>query len=225
MRIGIIGGGMVGQTLGRALAAQGNAVTIGIREPSAAELARERRGGQPLADWAEATGAAVATMAGAAAGAELVINATEGTASLAALALCGPGAFDGKVLLDVSNPLDFSRGMPPFLSPDLSGGTSLGEAIQAAHPAARVVKAFNTVADAVMVNPALIPGDHDLLICGNDAGAKATVTAIAHSFGWGSVVDLGDITAARGTEGLLPLWLRLWQVTGTRAVNIRVVRG
>ena len=115
--------------------------------------------------------------------------------------------------------------MPPFLDPALSGPTSLGEEIQKAFPEARVVKAFNTIAAAVMVNPGLVAGGHDLFIAGNDAGAKAEVTAIAESFGWESVVDLGDIVGARASESLLPIWVRLWMTGGSPLVNLRVQRG
>ena len=225
MEIGVIGGGGVGQTLGAALAAQGHRVTLGIRNPSPEELARERRNAQTLSDWQAATGARVTTMAAAAAAGEVIINATEGTGSLAALALAGADNLAGKVLIDVANPLDFSQGMPPFLPHAFTGTTSLGEQIQVAFPKARVVKAFNTIAAAVMIQPGLIPGDHDLFIAGNDADAKATVMDIARSFGWQHFVDLGDIVGARASEAVLPVWARLWQTGGSPVVNLRVVRG
>lgn len=224
MDIGVIGGGSVGQTLAAAFAAQGHAVRLGIRDTSAAELAKPRSMARPLGEWSSATGVPVTTIEQAAAFGALIVNATNGAGALPALARAG-AALDGKVVVDVSNPLDFSRGMPPFLMPELSGPTSLGEQIQAAHPQAKVVKAFNTVTAAVMADPSLVPGEHDLLIAGNDAGAKAQVTDLARRFGWTSILDLGPIAAARATESYLPLWVRLMMGFGHARFNIRVVRG
>jgi hypothetical protein len=223
MQIGMIGAGTVGQTLGAALAAGGHQVMIGVREPGPASLEKPRGQAGTLAEWVARTGGRTGSFAEAAAFGEVVFNATQGQASLAALA---PAAahLAGKVLVDTANPLDFSRGFPPFLDAAYAGPTSLGERIQAAHPEARVVKAFNTIAAAVMVNPALIPGAHDLFIAGHPEG-KAFVTGLAQGWGWPRIVDLGDISGARGTEGLLPIWLRLWQVTGTLHVNLHVARG
>jgi len=225
MKIGMIGSGVVGQTLGAKLAALGHEVTMGIRAPGPEEMARPRDNAATLAEWTAKSGGRVASIAEAAAGAETVFNATHGEASLAALAAAGKASLAGKVLVDVANPLDFSRGMPPFLVPALSGPTSLGEEIQKAFPDALVVKAFNTVAAAVMVDPSLIPGEHDLFVAGNDAGAKARVTEIARAFGWKNIVDLGDIAGARASEALLPFWVRQWMVGGSPLVNIRVARG
>jgi predicted dinucleotide-binding enzyme len=223
MRIGMIGAGSVGQTLGAALVAAGHEVTIGVREPGPQALDKDRGQSGRLSDWVARTGGAVTSFAEAAAFGEVLFNVTQGQASLAALA---PAAahLAGKVLVDVANPLDFSRGMPPFLHRDYSGPTSLAEAIQQAHPGARVVKAFNTIAAPVMVNPALIPGDHDLFIAGDEAG-KAFVTALAQGWGWKHIVDLGDLRGARATESLLPIWVMLWQTTGTLNVNLHVARG
>ena len=226
MKIAMIGGGTVGQTLGAALAANGHDVAIGIRSVTPGELAKPRQNAATLADWQAKTGAKVVTMAQAAAHGEIVFNATSGGASLAALKLAGEANLNGKVLVDVANPLDFSQGMPPFLISQYTGPTSLAEQILAAFPKAKVVKAFNTIAAAVMVNPALIPGDHDLFIAGNDAGAKATVGDLARrEFGWKTIVDLGDIVGARGTESLLPIWVRLWGVTGTHLINLHLAKG
>lgn len=224
MKIAILGGGMVGQTLGAGFAKAGHQVTLGIRNPSPEELARDRNGGKPLAQWQTDTGATVTDLASAAAAGEVVVNATQGAASLAALTAAGADTLAGKVLVDVANPLDFSAGMPPFLAAPYAGPTSLGEAIQAAFPQARVVKAFNTVTHSVMVNPALIPGEHDFFMAGNDAEAKATVRALAEGFGWRHVNDMGDITGARATEAILPLWIRLFMTGGSPLVNIHVIR-
>ena len=164
------------------------------------------------------------SFADAAAAGELVVNATAGSASLAALTAAGAENLDGKVLVDVGNPLDLSAGMPPVLDP--CNTDSLGEQIQRAFPLARVVKTLNTVNADVMVNPGIVPGTHTMFVCGNDDAAKADVRALLESFGWdaGQLLDLGDITAARGMEMYLPLWLRLWGATGTGHLNIEVRR-
>src|SRR5215208_5002873 len=161
----------------------------------------------------------------AAAHGELIVNATNGEHSLAALAQAGNDNLRGKVLVDVTNPLDFSRGRPPTLS--VCNDDSLGEQIQRAHPEARVVKTLNTVNANVMVDPSLVPGDHDIFVSGNDQGAKDEVVALLESFGWlrEHILDLGDITTARGPEMYLPLWLRLFGAAGVPNFNIRVVRG
>lgn len=224
MRIAMIGGGGVGQTLATGLMAKGHEVVIGIRNPTTAELAKARPQGETLEAWVAKTGGKVTDYASAAKGADVVFNVTPGQHSLEALRAAGAENLAGKVLVDVANPLDFSQGMPPFLDPSLTGATSLGEQIQAAFPQVRVVKAFNTVAAAVMVTPGLIPGEHDLFLSGNDADAKAIVKGIAQGFGWTRFEDLGDLVGARAQEAVLPVWVRLWQAGGTHLVNLRVVR-
>lgn len=214
MRIGILGSGGVAKTLGGKLAAIGLDVKLGSREPA------------KLSGWlagVEGT-ASAGSFADAAAHGEAVINATAGTGSLEALGLAGEANLAGKVLIDVANPLDFSRGMPPALT--VVNTDSLGEQIQRAFPRARVVKALNTVNASVMIAPEAVGGgEHHLFLCGNDLAAKAQVTAwLAAWFGWKHLLDLGDITAARGMEMWLPLWLRLWGALGTPAFNVRVVR-
>jgi 8-hydroxy-5-deazaflavin:NADPH oxidoreductase len=226
MKIGMIGGGGVAQALAGKLIEKGHDVVIGIRSTEDAELTKERSMALPLARWMAETGGRVATMAEAAAHGEIVFNVTAGQASLAALSAAGAENLAGKVLIDVANPLDFSRGMPPFLAPELSVTTSLGEEIQKAFPETHVVKAFNTVSNRIMIEPTLIAGGHDLLIAGNSAEAKATVAALAReAFGWTSIRDLGDIVGARATEHLLPLWVRMWMLGGNPLINIRLVEG
>jgi predicted dinucleotide-binding enzyme len=202
VRIGILGTGVVGQTLAGKLRELGHDVQIG-----------SRTGGEDRVPFAEA-----------AAHGELIVNATGGMNSLAALEAAGAHNVNGKVLVDVSNPLDFSNGMPPTLS--VCNDDSVGEQIQRAYPDAKVVKALNTVTAGVMVEPGLIPGEHSLPIAGNDE-AKAQVIELLESFGWpaDAIVDLGDISGARATEMYLPLWLRLFQTQGTPNVSIRVVKG
>jgi 8-hydroxy-5-deazaflavin:NADPH oxidoreductase len=226
MKIGMIGGGGVAQALATALLAKGHDVVIGIRTVSDAELSKDRNFSKPLKVWMQETGGKVATMAEAAAHGEIVFNVTAGAASIDALRLAGTDNLKGKVLIDVANPLNFSQGMPPFLEPHLSVTTSLGEEIQKAFPETHVVKALNTVSNAIMVNPGLIPGDHDLFIAGNSAEAKATVKALlTDNFGWTSYFDLGDIVGARASEHLLPLWVRMWMIGGNPLINIKLVNG
>ena len=144
--------------------------------------------------------------------------------SLEALNLAGANNLRGKLLIDIANALDFSKGMPPTLS--VCNTDSLAEQIQRTFPELRVVKTLNTVNCNVMVNPSLVPGDHDMFVCGNNPDAKAEVTEILKNwFGWKSVIDLGDITGARGMEMLIPIWIRLWGLLQTPNFNYRIVRG
>jgi predicted dinucleotide-binding enzyme len=213
MRIGILGTGMVGAAIGTKLVALGHPVRLGARSASS----------ERAAAWAttQGTNASHGTFADAAAFGELVFNCTAGQASLDALTLAGAENLDGKILVDVSNPLDFSRGMPPTLT--VCNTDSLGEQIQRAFPRARVVKTLNTMNNAVMVNPALVPGEHDVFVSGNDRAAKDQVIALLRDgFGWQSIIDLGDITTARGVEMVLPLWVSLMGVKQTGTFNFHV---
>ena len=215
MKIGVLGTGTVGTTIATKLVSLGHEVRMGARRAS----------NDKATAWAESAGAGAShgTFADAAAFGEIVLNCTAGTGSVAALQSAGAPNLDGKILIDVANPLDFSKGMPPTLF--LSNDTSLGETIQRTFPGTKVVKALNTVNANVMVEPARVPGEHDVFVSGNDGGAKGEVTRILKDwFGWKSVIDLGDITAARGTEAYLHLWLRLWGALGTADFNVHVVR-
>jgi predicted dinucleotide-binding enzyme len=226
MRVGVLGTGGVGQTLAGKIASLGHEVMMGTRDVQAA-LARKEAGwgAVPLAEWHEQhPGVKLGTFAEAAAHAELVINATAGTGSLDALQAASAQNLDGKVLIDVANPLDFSAGMPPTLS--VCNTESLAEQIQRAFPGAKVVKSLNTVNAGVMVDPSQVAGgDHHMFVAGNDEGARAEVIRILKEwFGWKNVLDLGDITAARGMEMLLGLWLRLSMTLQTPMVSLKVVQ-
>ncbi len=215
MRIGILGTGAVGKTLGTRLVTLGDNVRMGSRTA----------GNEKAREWVEQSGdqASEGTFADAAAHGEMVFNCTPGMASLDALNAAGSKNLSGKILVDVSNPLDFSRGMPPTLS--VCNTDSVGEQIQRAFPATKVVKTLNTVTAMVMVDPALIPGVHTMFVSGNDSAAKAEVINLLKSgFGWKEVMDLGDIAGARAQEMILPLWLRLYMTLQTPNVNIRVAR-
>lgn len=220
MNVGVLGTGMVGRALSAKIAEVGNDVVMGTRDPSG--LADRD---PDFAAWhRDNADVKLGTFADAAAHAEVAFNATSGVASLSALEMASPGNLAGKVLVDVANPLDFSKGMPPSLS--IVNTDSLAEQVQRALPDTRVVKALNTVNANVMVDPASVAGgNHDIFVCGNDDDAKAVVSALLTNwFGWQSIVDLGDISAARGLEMYLPLWLRLMATVGTPAFNIKVVR-
>jgi 8-hydroxy-5-deazaflavin:NADPH oxidoreductase len=217
MRIGVLGTGTVGRTLASALLSGGHEVRLGSRT----------RGNEAAVAWCESIGgpASEGTFAEAAGFGELVFNATAGAASLDALALAGAEQLAGKVLVDVANPLDTSRGMPPTLT--VCNDDSLGEQIQRAFPDVRVVKTLNTVTAAVMVQPSLVDGAHTIFVAGDDAAAKAEVVTLLQDFGWpaGSIMDLGDIAGARGMEMYVALWLRLWRASGTAVLNVEVRAG
>jgi predicted dinucleotide-binding enzyme len=227
MNIGVLGTSVVGQTISGKLVELGHDVIIGTRDV-AQTLARTDPhpwGLPPFSAWLQQhAGAHVGTFADAARHGEIVINATNGMGSLAALKQAGESNLNGKILLDLANPLDFSQGMPPTLS--VCNTDSLGEQIQRAYPQVRVVKTLNTVTASLMVNPGqLADGNHHLFVSGNDAQAKAHVTELLTTwFGWKHIIDLGDITTARGTEMYLPIWLRLWGALGTGVFNIQVIR-
>jgi predicted dinucleotide-binding enzyme len=215
VRVAVLGTGVVGRTLGTKLVELGHEVKMGSRTPDNAQAA----------EWVASTGDAAGqgTFADAAAFGELVLNCTGGAVALEALTAAGGDNLEGKTLLDVSNPLDFSRGRPPTLT--VCNTDSIGEQIQRTFPGARVVKGLNTMNCGVMVKPSLVPGEHDVLICGDDESAKSEVSELLRSFGWPAerILDLGDITSARGLEMCVALWLRLAAAFGTH-VNIRVAR-
>ena len=212
MRIGILGTGIVGQTIGSALVHRGHEVRLGSRTAN-----------NPKAqDWVAAhrERASQGTFADAATFGALMFNCTSGTASLEALHAAGIGNLAGKILVDVANPLDFSRGTPPALS--VCNTDSLAERIQAEFPATKVVKALNTMSAKVMTDPASVPGEHDVFLSGNDPEAKGHVRELLQSFGWRNIIDLGDITTARGPEMMLPVWLRLWGAFKTPMINFHI---
>jgi 8-hydroxy-5-deazaflavin:NADPH oxidoreductase len=197
MRIGVLGTGMVGRAISGKLTELGHDVKVGSRTE----------------------GDDAVVFADAAAHGELVFNCTNGAASLDALSAAGADSLAGKPLVDVTNALDFSGGGPALF---VDTNESLAERIQAAFPDARVVKTLNTMNCSVMVDPARVPGDHVVFVCGNDDAAKAQVVALLGEIGWPEprIVDLGDLTAARGTEMYVMLWVRLWRALGGPDFNI-----
>lgn len=228
MNIAVFGTGVVGQTLAQKLASLGHAVTIGTRnaEGTLARTDRDSQGRPPFKDWHSANPTVkLATFAEAAEPAELVVNATNGGGALAALQAAGKDHLAKKILLDVCNPLDFSQGFPPLLS--VSNTDSLAEQIQRAFPDTKVVKSLNTMSASVMVDPRLLPGEHNVFVSGDDVDAKSRVTALLVSFGWATaeVIDLGDLSTARGAEQMLPMWTRLYGALPTPMFNFHVVVG
>lgn len=225
MHIAILGTGMVGRALARGVTSAGHEAVIGTRDPDAtvARAEPDRMGNPPFAVWhADHPGVALAPFADVADGADLVVNATSGAASLAALEAVGAG-LEGKVLLDVANPLEFGQAGPGLSTPSTD---SLAEQIQRRFPAARVVKALNTMNADVMVEPTMLGSGHLVPIAGDD-DAKAVVRRLLLDLGWGDeqIHDLGDLSAARGMEMWLMLWLRFRQSLGTSHFNLALVRG
>ncbi len=215
MKLGIFGTGMVGSTIGTKLVQLGHEVKMGSRTADNTKAA----------EWVKANGtkASQGTFSDAAIFGEILFNCTSGTKSLDALKLAGDKNMNGKILVDIANPLDFSKGMPPSLS--VCNTDSLGEQIQRAFPNVRVVKSLNTVNCKLMVNPSSVAGDHDSFVAGNDKAAKEKVTQILKEwFGWRSVLDLGDISGARALEMLLPIWLRLMGTFQSPNFNFKIVK-
>jgi predicted dinucleotide-binding enzyme len=210
MQIAILGTSAVGPALGKAFTAAGHDVTIGTRDPVQTR-AREQWAGVdlPLAAYRDLE-------------ADVFINATSGIGSLAALEAAGD-ALNGKVVIDTSNPLDHSQGFPPSLF--VSNTDSLAEQLQRALPEVRLVKMFNTMANEVMVNPRGLTEDSTIFVAGNDPDARQTAAALAADLGWADVFDLGDLTAARGLEMFITLWVRMYVQLGRPNFNIKVIRG
>ncbi|HRH65867.1 MAG TPA: NAD(P)-binding domain-containing protein [Bacteroidia bacterium] len=215
MKYSVFGTGVVGTTIASKLIQNGHEVMMGSRT-----AANEK--GQA---WMKAAGtkASLGTFSDAAKYATLIFNCVKGEASLEVMKLAGAENLKGKIIIDISNPLDFSKGMPPSLT--VCNTDSVGEQIQRTYPDALVVKTLNTTNCNVMVNPSLVPGDHDLFLSGNDPGAKEKVRQLLQTeFGWKYIIDLGDITTARGTEMLLPIWVRLYGALQTPNFNFHIVK-
>ena len=217
MKIGVLGTGMVGESIGSKLIEVGHEVKMGSRTSN----------NEKAQAWADKNGARAShgTFADAAAFGEVIFNCSKGEHSIEVLNSAGAQNLEGKILADLSNPLDFSKGMPPSLL--VSNTSSLAEEIQKAFPQLHVVKTLNTLNATLMVNPSLINGgDHNIFIGGNDAAAKSKVKEILQQFGWHSdnIIDLGDISSARGTEQILPIWIRIMQTLNTPMFQFKIVK-
>lgn len=230
MKIAIIGTGAVGTTIASKLVELKYDVMMGTRNVSdkLASTAQDNYGNPPFKEWLKTNSKVkLGSFADAAAYGDLVINATNGSNSVTALILAGARNLAGKVLIDIANPLDFSHGMPPSLMPGLNNTNSLGEEIQKTFPDAMVVKTLNTMWCGLMINPNLVgKGDHINFISGNNAEAKIKVKKLLNEFGWldENILDIGDLTGARATESLLPIWLKVMGVTKNGAFNFKLVR-
>lgn len=228
-KIAIIGTGNVAQTLASKFSGLGHNVMLGTRNVNdkLTNTAKDMYGNPPFSEWYAANkNMKIGTFSEAAAFGEIVLNATHGANSLDALRMAEAKNLKGKILIDVANPLDFTKGMPPGLLSSLSNNNSLGEEIQKTFPDARVVKTFNTMWCGLMVNPGMVNGgDHNIFICGNNADAKNTVKDILKSFGWieKNIIDLGELSAARGTEMYLPIWVQIRGAINNGAFNIKIV--
>lgn len=230
MKIAILGTGSVGRTLASKLVELDHNVMMGTRNVSEklASTEKDNYGNPSFSEWIGANKkVSIATFSEAASFGDIVINATNGGNSVTALINAGAKNLARKVLIDVANPLDFSNGMPPSLLPGLSNTFSLAEEIQKTFPEALVVKTLNTMWCGLMVNPGLIgKGDHVNFISGNNTEAKTKVRKLLSQFGWldENIIDLGDITAARATESILPIWLRILGATKSNVFNFKIVR-
>jgi len=214
MKVGILGSGEVGRSLGIGFASHGHDVMIGTRHPDKPELA----------EWRAKVGehGSVGGFSDAAGHGQVVVLATRGDATEEAIDQAGSAHFDDKVVIDVTNPLDFSSGMPPGL---FVGTTdSLGERIQRKLPKAKVVKCFNIVSNSTMISPKMKDGIPDMIVAGNDADAKRKVAEILKEFGWDEPIDAGGIDGARWLEAWVPLWVRICSAVGSWGVAFRVLR-
>lgn len=226
MKLGILGTGVVGKTIAARLAGLGHDVIVGTRNPqeTISSTQPDPYGNPPFSVWQnEHPEVKLGTFGEAAVHGEIVFNATAGVISLKVLERAGEDNLNGKILVDISNPLDFSKGMPPTLS--VSNTDSLGEQIQRRFPKAKVVKTLHTMNAYLMVDPTqLAEADHTVFVCGDEVEAKAKVSELLRSFGWTDIIDLGDITTARGTEMLLPIWVRLFGALQKPIFNFKIVR-
>lgn len=214
MKIAVLGTGSVGMAIAGKLHQLGHEVQMGSRSAD----------NEKAVGWVAKSGARASngTFAEAAKFGELIVLCLNGAATMDALQMAGIDHFTGKVVIDITNPLDFSKGMPPTLF--VSNTDSLGEEIQRALPEARVVKTLNTVTADLMVNPSLVSGEIDMMLCGNDEKSKQEVSALLHNFGWKSLIDLGGIQSSRYLESYVLLWVNLWQKFGTPYFGVKFIK-
>lgn len=224
MKIAVLGTGMVGRAHAAKLVELGHDVTIGTKDVAItmAETKPDQMGNPPFSEWQKANlKVKLATFTDAVKDKDMILEALHGAIVVEVLKTLESDLI-GKVLIDIANPLDFSKGMPPSLF--ISNTDSLGEQVQKALPKTKVVKTFNTMNAMLQVNPLqLADGDHHIFVSGNDTVAKNTVTELLKSYGWKHIIDLGDITTARGTEMMMPIWLRLWRSFKTPMFNYKII--
>jgi len=230
MKVVILGTGNVGQTLAEKLISLDHEVMMGTRDVA---VTLERKGSGNSGDlsfgeWhSNNKKVQLMTFQDVVREGELIINALHGAAVIPVIQSCNLSDFDNKLIMDIANPLDFSKGFPPSLLPGMNNTNSLGEEIQKLLPNSKVVKTLNTMWCGIMVNPEMINnGAHQNYICGNDKEAKEKVTDLLASFGWNKdyILDLGDITNARGSESTLLIWTRIYGIMGSGAFNMKIVK-
>jgi 8-hydroxy-5-deazaflavin:NADPH oxidoreductase len=230
MKVSILGTGNVGQTFAEKFISLGHQVMMGTRNvnDTMERKAADNYGSLPFGEWhAKNEKVQLGTFAAAAEYGDIILNALQGAVTISTIKSCKSTDFDGKIIIDIANPLDFSKGFPPSLLEGLNNTNSLGEEIQKLLPNSKVVKTLNTMYSGIMVNPAMINnGNHTNYVCGNDADAKTKVKEILKSFGWKdeSILDLGDLTNARGTESTLLIWTRIYGATQSGAFNLSIVK-
>jgi predicted dinucleotide-binding enzyme len=218
MKIGILGTGVVGGTIGAKLVKNGHSVMIGARQAGKAEAKA----------WASAQGplASEGSFADAAAFGALVFHCGKGALAVEIAEAAGAENLAGKILIELTNPLDFSKGMPPSVT--VPSTDSMAERIQARQPKTKVVKTLNTLNCNLMVQPGLVPGDHNLFVCGNDLNAKEEVKALlSREFGWkpAQLLDLGGLSSARGLECLVLTWVSIMGSLGHANFNWHIAVG
>lgn len=226
MKIGILGTGTVGQAHAAKLLYMGHDVMVGTRSPhkTVANKEKDAMGRDSFGTWYEShRKVKVGTFEDCARHGEILINATLGQHSIDALKSAG-SEINGKIIMDISNPLDFSKGMPPTLT--VCNTDSLGEQIQREFPKAKIVKTLNTLSAPVQVDPnSVASGRHNIFVCGNDPEAKEEVVSfLKREYGWEQIIDLGDIKSSRGVEMVLPLWINLWGALKTPMFNFYLAR-
>lgn len=225
--IGILGTGMVGQTIAGRFLELGDQVMVGTRDVknTLAQKEPSPMGLPPFGEWHKKhPNVKLGSFTDAARFGEIIFLCTKGNVTVDAVKLAGSENFKGKTVVDISNPLDFSKGMPPSLIPQLSNTNSVGEEVQNALPDANVVKSLNIVNCEVMVNARKSGGSPTMFVAGNNPSAKAQVAGVLRQFGWEDIMDLGDISSSRGMEMMLPIWLRIWGATKNGYIGFKIVR-
>lgn len=216
MKIAVLGMGTVGETIATKLIENDHEVMVGSRTNS----------NEKSITWAKGKErASYGTFAQAASFAEeFIFNCVLGEATLTALELAGSENMEGKIIIDLANPLDFSDGFPPTMF--ISNMDSLGEQVQFNFPDSYVVKSLNTINCTIMLDPSMVSGDHNVFMSGNSEEAKSKFASLLKSYGWetDNIIDLGDISTSRGTEMMLPMWTRLYGKFGHANFNFHIQR-
>ena len=213
MNVGILGSGDVGKSLAKGFVQAGHAVKIGTRQTP----------NEKLQQWIKESGFTITegTYQEVAAFGEILVIATLGNAVEEVINAAGKENFKGKLVIDVTNPLDIQPNQPPKLS---TAHSSNGELVQSLLPDSHVVKSFNIVGNSLFVNPQFAQGDPDMLVCGNDEDAKKQVTQILQDFGWKNIIDIGGIDQSHYMEALCILWVDCGFKLGNWHIAFKLLR-